>query len=41
MADAREELMASIRAGLEGMPGESVRQALEFYEEYLAEALGP
>jgi uncharacterized membrane protein len=39
MADAREELMASIRAGLEGMPGESVRQALEFYEEYLAEAL--
>lgn len=39
MADAREELMASIRAGLEGMPAESVRQALEFYEEYFAEAL--
>jgi uncharacterized membrane protein len=38
MADARKELMASIRAGLEGVPGESVRQALEFYEEYLAEA---
>jgi len=38
MADARE-LMASIRAGLEGMPRESVRQALEFYEEYFAEAL--
>jgi uncharacterized membrane protein len=39
MADAREKLMASIRAGLAGMPDESVRQALEFYEEYFAEAL--
>ena len=39
MANALDELMASIRAGLAGMPGESVRQALEFYEEYFAEAV--
>lgn len=39
MADVSEKLMASIRAELADVPPESVRPALEYYAEYIAEAV--
>jgi uncharacterized membrane protein len=39
MTDTQKEIWASIRAECADLPEESVRRALEFYEEYFADAL--
>ena len=39
MADTLNELLATIRSGLAGLPEESASRALEYYEDYIAEAL--
>jgi len=39
MTDTEKGILASIRAECAGLPEESIRQTLEFYEEYIADAL--
>lgn len=39
MADTSNDLLAILSAGLAGLPQESVRRALEYYEDYIVEAL--
>ncbi len=39
MTDTEKGILASIRAECAGLPEESIRRTLEFYEEYIADAL--